>query len=94
MMGMTFEMDHSCNYIRATDQTVGGKRRAPAAMKTDKGCLNQTVVVKLVRNGQILDLTEPVELVDILGVEINKRGFEDNSGDFGLNNWKDGVAIN
>lgn len=91
---MTFEVDHSCYYIRDTDETEGGKGRTPATVKTDKGCLSQVVVVKLVRNGQILDLAEPVEFVAILGVEIKKRGFKDSSSDFGLNNWKNGVAIN
>lgn len=36
---------------------------------------------------------EPIGLVKVLGVEINKRGFKDDSQVFGLNNWQDGVAI-
>lgn len=36
---------------------------------------------------------EPTGLVDILGVEIKKRGFKDDSNVAGLSNWKDGVAI-
>lgn len=38
--------------------------------------------------------TEPIGLVDMLGVVLKKRGFKDGSSVLGLNKWKDKVAIN
>ena len=44
-------------------------------------------------SGYILK-AEPIGLVDLLGVMIKKRGSKDGYNAFGLNKWKDKVAIN